>query len=52
MAWSTSAITSPAQLHHWLRTVLRNQAARRIRDLHGAEFVSWDALQEAWARRR
>ena len=36
---------TPAQLQRWLRTVLRNQNARRLRDLHGGEFpVSLDVL--------
>jgi DNA-directed RNA polymerase specialized sigma24 family protein len=43
---------TPAQLHHWLRTVLRNQAARSYRNMHGVEVVSWDALQEAGLRQR
>jgi DNA-directed RNA polymerase specialized sigma24 family protein len=39
-----------AQLHHWLRSVLRNQAARAYRNLHGATFVSYEGMQEARAR--
>jgi DNA-directed RNA polymerase specialized sigma24 family protein len=32
--------------HHWLRTVLRNLNARRLRDLDGEDFpVSLDGLQ-------
>lgn len=41
---------TPAQLHHWLRTVLRNKSAQAFRNLYGATFVSYEALEEAWAR--
>jgi DNA-directed RNA polymerase specialized sigma24 family protein len=41
---------TPAQLHRWLRTVLRNQGARAYRNLHGATFVSYEGMQEARAR--
>jgi DNA-directed RNA polymerase specialized sigma24 family protein len=41
---------TPAQLHHWLRTVLRNQAARSHRNLHGVVLESWDARQESATR--
>lgn len=41
---------TPAQLNHWLRVVLRNQAARAHRNLHGATFASYEAMQEAQAR--
>lgn len=40
-----------SQLHHWLRTVLRNTNARRFRDLGDVELVSWDAIEEARAGR-
>jgi DNA-directed RNA polymerase specialized sigma24 family protein len=32
---------TPKELHHWLRTVLRNQAARAYRNMRGIEVVSW-----------
>lgn len=36
---------TPAQLHHWLRSVLRNIDARRWRALHGEELPeSFDRL--------
>jgi DNA-directed RNA polymerase specialized sigma24 family protein len=38
---------TPIELKHWLRTVLRNQAARTYRDLHGATFVTYEAVEEA-----
>jgi DNA-directed RNA polymerase specialized sigma24 family protein len=41
---------SSVELHRWLRTVLRNQSARAYRNLHGATFVSYEAMQEARAR--
>lgn len=37
---------NPAQLHHWLRTVMRNKAAQRIRDVHGATVVSLEGMQQ------
>jgi hypothetical protein len=40
---------SRRQRFHVLRTVLRNQAARVYRDLHGATFVSYEAIEEARA---
>jgi DNA-directed RNA polymerase specialized sigma24 family protein len=43
--------SSPAQLKHWLRTVIRNQHARSYRDVDGAETVSYEAIQEPWSRR-
>jgi len=42
---------TPGQLHHWLRTVMWGQNARRFREFNGVEVVSWDALQEARAQR-
>jgi DNA-directed RNA polymerase specialized sigma24 family protein len=39
-------------LLRWLRTVMRNLAARAYRDLHGATFVSYEALEERRARIR
>ena len=42
--------TSPAQLHRWLRTVMRNAGARAYRNLHGATFVSYEGMQEARER--
>ncbi len=41
---------TPAQLHRWLRTVMRNQGARAYRNLHGATVVSYEGMQEARAR--
>jgi DNA-directed RNA polymerase specialized sigma24 family protein len=41
----------PAELKHWLRTVLRNQAARPIRDRHGATLVSYEAVLDTRSRR-
>jgi|SRR5579859_982192 len=41
---------TPAQLHHWLRTVMWGQNARRFREFHGATFVSLEGLEEARAR--
>jgi len=46
----TGAETSPrtpAQLHRWLRTVLRNQAARAFRSMHGTTVLSYDVLNDA-----
>ncbi len=34
------------ELLRWLRTVMRNLAARAYRDLHGATFVSYEAMTE------
>jgi len=34
------------ELCHWLRTVMRNQAARAYRDLRGTTFVSYEAIEE------
>jgi DNA-directed RNA polymerase specialized sigma24 family protein len=42
---------APAQLHHWLRTVMWAQNARRFREFHRVEVVSWDGLQESRAQR-
>lgn len=41
---------TPAQLHHWLRSVLKNQAARSVRNLHGIRLESWEGRQEARSR--
>lgn len=41
---------TPAQLHHWLRTVLRNQNVRQFRNLYGAVLVSYEGIQEARTR--
>jgi DNA-directed RNA polymerase specialized sigma24 family protein len=41
---------TPGELNHWLRTVLRNQAALAHRNLHGATVVSLEAMQEARAQ--
>jgi DNA-directed RNA polymerase specialized sigma24 family protein len=40
------------ELLRWLRTVMRNLAARAYRDLRGATFVSYEALEETRARGR
>lgn len=37
------------ELKHWCRTVLRNLNARRFRDMHGAEEMSYEAMVAAWA---
>ncbi len=38
--------SNSSQLNHWLRTVLRNQAALAYRNLYGAVVVSYEAIQE------
>jgi DNA-directed RNA polymerase specialized sigma24 family protein len=35
---------TPSELHRWLRTVMRNQAARAFRSMHGATVVNYDAF--------
>jgi DNA-directed RNA polymerase specialized sigma24 family protein len=35
------------ELHHWLRTVIRNQAARAHRSQYGIAVVSYEAIQQA-----
>jgi DNA-directed RNA polymerase specialized sigma24 family protein len=39
------------ELLRWLRTVMRNLAARAYRDLHGATFVSYEVIRDAATRR-
>jgi len=36
---------TPAELHHWLRTVMRNQNAKTSRDLRGVQFESWERFK-------
>ena len=36
-----------AEFLRWLRSVMRNQAARAYRDLRGATFVSYEGIQES-----
>jgi DNA-directed RNA polymerase specialized sigma24 family protein len=44
------AAATASKLHHWLRTVMRNQNARAFRDLRGAEILSVEAIQETYSR--